>query len=399
MRIAHRIRKIYERRPYPPPALRAAVASWSLPPLEWIDTVRENPQPLAPARILVAGCGVGTEAFAVAQRFSDAEVVAVDFSARSIATARRLQRTADGGERVRFEVADLASPRLIEMTGDRFDLVSCHGVLSYVPDTGAALRNFARCLTPAGILVLGVNGAAHPSVRWRRVLNGFGIDEGEFREGDPVRQVLRVCDSLSLYPPVPIAEMDAGYLAGDIFGPLNQSLPLEEWNDFFRDAGLHVLGNYHAFFAVRALLNRDLHVVVMPRSRAEMGELVDLLQPASFHRLILSRRPAIETPWNDATKLLRRRPLLTPLFKPRWPRGGGASRNLRNVTLKSPSTATAVDLRVPQWEVEVLRRADGERSLREILEAVRPPVPAKVLREAMYLLYLLGVLNFLPESA
>jgi hypothetical protein len=69
------------------------------------------------------------------------------------------------------------------------------------------------------------------------------------------------------------------------------------------------------------------------------------------------------------------------------------------VTLKSPSTATAVDLRVPQWEVEVLRRADGERSLREILEAVRPPVPAKVLREAMYLLYLLAVLNFLPESA
>jgi len=399
MRIASRVRKIYERRPYPPPALRGTIEKWSLPSLEWINAVREKPAALNPARIFVAGCGVGTEAFAFAQRFPDAEVIAVDFSVRSIAAARKLQRRADGGERVRFEVADLSSPHLLDITGDRFDLVSCHGVLSYIPDTAAVLRNFARCLTPAGILVLGVNGASHPSVRWRPVLNAFGIDAGEFREGDRVRQVLRVCDALSIYPPIQIADQDAGYLAGDLFGPLNHALPLAEWNRSFRDAGLHLLGHYHAFFAVRALLNHDLHLAVIPRSRAEIAKLVDVLQPSSFHQLVLSRRPAARIPWDDAAKLLRRRPLLTPLFVARWPRRGGPWRNLRRLTLESPSTTTGVDLRVPEWEVEILRHSDGTQSLRQILEKVRPPVPAKELREAMYLLYLLGVINLLPRRA
>ncbi|MGZ8851302.1 MAG: class I SAM-dependent methyltransferase, partial [Thermoanaerobaculia bacterium] len=91
MTIASRVRRIYERRPYPPLSRRQG-GSWTLPSLEWIDALRESPKPFAPTRIFVAGCGVGTEAIAFAQRFPDAEIVGVDFSARSIATARRTQR-------------------------------------------------------------------------------------------------------------------------------------------------------------------------------------------------------------------------------------------------------------------------------------------------------------------
>jgi SAM-dependent methyltransferase len=398
MGIASRVRRIYERRPYPPPSLRAKAASWSLPSLEWINAIREKPTPLVPARILVAGCGVGTEAFACAQRFPEAEVVGVDFSERSIAAAKRLRRTVDGGARVRFEVADIASRRLAWIAGDRFDLISCHGVLSYVPETVSALRNFARCLTPNGVLLLGVNGAAHPSLRMRGVLPGFGIDADEFREGGRLRDVLRVFDSLSNYPPVSMAEWEAGYLAGDLFGPLNRSLSLAAWNGFCREAGLHLLGTYDAYFVTRVLLNRDLHSAVLPRSRAELSELADTLQPASFHQIVLSRRAPMKTPWTDARKLLRRRPLLTKLHKIRWPRKGGPWHRLHSLTLASPSTNTKVILRVPRWEVEVLRKSDGERSLREILDLVKPPVSAKSLREAMYLLYQLGVVNLLPEK-
>lgn len=399
MGIANRVRRIYERHPYPPPSLRGTAARWSLPSLEWINALREKPTPMAPARILVAGCGVGTEAFAYALRFVEAEVVGVDFSERSIAAAKRLQRTAEGGQRVRFEVADIASPRLVEITGDRFDLVSCHGVLSYVPETVSALRNFARCLSPGGVLILGVNGAAHPSLRMRGALPGFGIDADEFREGGRVREVLRVFDSLSTYPPVSMAEREAGYLAGDLFGPLNRSLSLAEWNGFCREAGLNLLGTYQAYFVTRALLNRDLHSALIPRSRAELSELADALEPASFHQIVLSRRAPMKTPWTDARKLLRRRPILTKLHKIRWPRKGGSWRSLHRLTLKSPSTNTKVSLRVPRWEVEILRKSDGERSLREILDPIRPAVSAKSLREAMYLLYQLGVVNLLPEKS
>jgi SAM-dependent methyltransferase len=398
MGIASRVRRIYERRPYPPPSLRGTAGAWSLPSLEWINAIRERPRPIAPARILVAGCGVGMEAFAFAQRFRDAEVVGVDFSKRSISTAKRLKRTTDGGERVRFVVADISSPRLASIAGDRFDLIHCHGVLSYVPATLAVLCNFKRCMTPDGALVLGVNGAAHPSLRMREVLPGFGIDADEFREAERVRNVLRVFDSLSSYPPVSMAEREAAYLAGDLFGPLNRSLSLAAWNGFCRDAGLHLLGTFHAYFVTRALLNRDLHAAVLPRSRAELSELADALQPASFHQIVLSRRRPMKTPWMDARKLLRRRPMLTKLHKIRWPRKGGPWHRLHSLTLESPSTNTKVTLRVPRWEVEILKKGDGVRSLREILDPVRPPVSAKSLREAMYLLYQLGVLNLLPEK-
>src|SRR3954468_13707085 len=105
MTIGSRVRKIYERRPYPPPARRGAVAKWPLPPLRWIAAVAGWQAVREPERIFVAGCGVGTEAFALAYWLKKATIVAVDFSARSIDVARRMQRTAEGGDRIRFEVA------------------------------------------------------------------------------------------------------------------------------------------------------------------------------------------------------------------------------------------------------------------------------------------------------
>jgi len=54
-----------------------------------------------------------------------------------------------------------------------------------------------------------------------------------------------------------------------------------------------------------------------------------------------------------------------------------------------------VTLRVPQWEVEILRKSDGNRSLAEILDRVRPAVSSRSMSEATYLLYLLGVINLL----
>src|SRR5256886_12917699 len=45
-----------------------------------------------PARILVAGCGTGQNAIAAAKRFSDASVLAIDFSRASLAYAMRKTR-------------------------------------------------------------------------------------------------------------------------------------------------------------------------------------------------------------------------------------------------------------------------------------------------------------------
>lgn len=392
--VGDRVRRIYELRPYPPASLREEGLDWALPPVDWLRSVWSLPAN-GPARILVAGCGVGTEAFGFARRFPSAEVVGVDFSPRSIATARRLRRSIPGGNRVTFEIADLADPRLIILAGGRFDVVSCHGVLSYVTKPASVLRNLFRCLTPFGALILGVNGAKHASLAFRLLLSDFGIDPEEFRESKKLRDVLSLFDTLTGYQP-PVAKRVAGYLSGDLFGPLNVALPLLEWNNLCRQRGFHLLGSYQAHFAVRSTLNADLLHLLMPRSRAQVAELLDALQPESFHRLVFSRRPPAEPPWLHGKRLLRWLPILTPLYSIHFPEGGGPWHHLREVTLKSSSINTKVKLRVPQWEVEILRGSNGKRSLRELLDRVKPGVPAKSLGEAMYLLYQLGAVNLLP---
>lgn len=397
MSIERRVRKLYERYPYPPPPSRLK-PTWALPSVRWIDALREARKPLDPRRILVAGCGAGTEAFMFARQFPRAELVAVDFSDRSITTANRLLRKTRLGGRLRFAAGDLTSPSLLQTTGGDFDLITCHGVLSYIPDAPAVFRNFARALSSDGVLVLGVNGAGHPSVRHRKMLPSFGIDPEEFAENERMRQVIRIFDYLIEYPRLPMADREPGYLAGDIFGPVNLALPLAEWTAMLDGARLHMLGTYHAYYATRALFNHDLHLTMMPRSRREVSELADALQPSSFHQIVVSGRAPAPVPWSDPKELMRWRPARTRLFTFRWPRSGSAPQNLRTVTMRSSSTRTKVELRIPQWEVEALRRADGRQSLRQLLATVKPRVGAKSVSEAMYLLYLMGALNLVqPE--
>lgn len=387
--IGRQVRKIYERRPYPPPAMRVATGVGL--PAEWIAAM--TGRPFHPRRVLVAGCGVGVEAFALAERYPEANVVGVDFSPRAIAEARRLQRKAGARKRMRFEVADLAGSGLEKIAGVEFDVVSCHGVLSYIPDTAAALRNIAGCMSSDGVLMLGVNGAGHLSVRYRAVLREFDYDVDQFRESEDVRELLRVCDTLSVYPPVRIADFDAGYLAGDIFGPLNIALTVGGWNTLLEKGGLHLASTFRAFYATREVINRGLHAVLLPRTRAEVAGIVDVLHPSSFHQLLVTRDVPPAPPFARPERLMKRKPAVTELYKIRKPRKGRRWSDLRDVALRSPSTNTSVDLTIPEWEVEILRRADGSRTLGSILGEVRPAVSPSELGDALYLLYLLGVLN------
>src|SRR4051794_38434132 len=129
--ISKAVREIYDRSPYPERRLSAASnPQCSLPPFPWITAMWQRSHP--PRRILVGGCGTGREAFSLGLQFPEACVIAVDFNARSIAIAKEIQRRNPNVKNVRFVVCDLASSRFYKMAGDRFDFVSCHGVLSYI---------------------------------------------------------------------------------------------------------------------------------------------------------------------------------------------------------------------------------------------------------------------------
>ena len=399
MNVGDRVRRIYEKRPYPRIGGENPFrARWRLAPLDWIRAVWQ-PAPGLPRRILVAGCGTGAEAFALARRLPDTEIVGVDFSPGSIAVASAVQKRDSRARQIRFVVGDLTSSRFGRSVGEGFDFVSCHGVLSYLPRPDRALENLAGCLRPDGALFLGVNGARHYSVGWRRALPAFGFDIAEFREGVRVRKVLKLFDAIAGHRRDEIARRGAEFLSSDLFGPLNRALPLADWTRLCRRAGLHLLGSYSVHQSLRPIVNGGWWGLLMPRSRAEVCDIVEWINPTAFHRLVFSPRKPADPPWDSPHELLRWRPGRTALYSRRLPKPRG-SLALRRLELKSRSTNTLLNVEMFEREVEILRRADGARSLRDILEPRSPSLRRAPLhcRETLYLLYLLAVINLRAPS-
>jgi SAM-dependent methyltransferase len=366
--------------------------------MEWINAVWQPPQPI-PARILVAGCGTGNEAFALRDRFPDSEIVAVDFSSHSIDLAKKSKRARHSKRKVQFAVCDLAGRRFAEIATEKFDFISCHGVLSYVPRADKALRNIRRCLADDGVFYLGVNGAGHYSTAWRQVLKRFGFEVNQMADGLGLRKILALLDTISEMEICSIARSEPAYLSGDLFGPLIRNLPLRDWVEISARAGLHFLASHAGSRGFRSAINNETFPLLMPRSGADLAQILDILQPASFHALLFAKRPRATPPWNSGSELLDWRPLLAPhLRNHRWPGRRGRWETIQAVRIKTPATNTLVELRVPGWLLEILRNSHGALSLRQILRAVESRFNAALLQRQLYPLHHLDVLS-LEEPA
>ena len=287
---AERTRKSYDVRPYPQGDLKALIRKGgSLPPLKWMQAIG-RPGKTAPKSVLVAGCGVGVEAFVLRALLPGAEIVAVDFSARSIAEARRLQKTGGEARAIRFLVADLTDPDLARKTGGDFDLITCHGVLSYIPDPARVLENFASITAPGGALYLGVNGEAHTSTRLRPWLASFGLNIADLREERRLRGLLRLWDSLQDDEAGQLAAMSSSYLAGDVCGPHFNNWPLARWNAEAAGSGWETAATWLLPMALRLALEDDRHTPLLPSAVGPLAECLDQARPAGFHKLLLRKR-------------------------------------------------------------------------------------------------------------
>jgi SAM-dependent methyltransferase len=396
--ISRQIQQLYREFPYPPVGKsKPFQPKWRLAPMEWIDALWQPAYP--PRRILVAGCGTGNEAFALRHRFPAAQIVAADFSDRSIALARKLQGQFSGKKTIRFVQLDLSSEQFGEIVGRNFDFVSCHGVLTYVARPKRILRNLTACLAPGGALYLGVNGAGHFSEKWRHALPAFGLGPNKWEDGARLRGVLKMYDALSEHRVGWIAKQPAEYLAGDLFGPLIRNLPLVYWTTLCRECGLHFLGSYYAQKALAPVFNNNLYELLIPRSRAEIHGLVDQIAPASFHCLVFARRSPFVPPWHDAEALKRCLIASTKLYALACPRRKGSWKTLRRVAIKSLPTNTFVQLGIPEWALEILRHSGSQLEIGQILREALPEISPKSLRKHLYLLYLLALINLRPASA
>lgn len=97
-------------------------------------------------RILDAGCGTGLIGHALVERgIASERIIGVDASAASLGLA------ADSGMYTELVQVDLTVA--LPFDDNTFGGVICGGVFTYIRDTGAVLREFARVLRPGGVIV------------------------------------------------------------------------------------------------------------------------------------------------------------------------------------------------------------------------------------------------------
>src|SRR5437763_14913498 len=106
-----------------------------------------------PRRALDVGTGTGDGAFAVAQRFPDAEVIGVDISEAMISEARR-KTPHDLAERVRFEIGDASA---LPFEAGAFELVALANMIPFFDE-------LARIVSPEGFVVFGFSGGSETPI-------------------------------------------------------------------------------------------------------------------------------------------------------------------------------------------------------------------------------------------
>ena len=149
-----KVRNQYEENPFP---------RWSSIPIPRSTTIGEAlqtsyPHFRAPAKlfeecsILIAGCGTGQQPIHIALRYPNCQLMAIDLSLKSLASAMRRSIEYDVSN-VRFLQADILK---LNECDDNFDFISCTGVLHHMADPIAGWRVLVSKLSPGGVMKIGI---------------------------------------------------------------------------------------------------------------------------------------------------------------------------------------------------------------------------------------------------
>ena len=153
--ISRDVRELYEENPYPRWVRTARGEA-----LNGIGAYLYRKFPLArfqrragtSVNILIAGCGTGQHSIEVAQRFRDAQVLAIDLSLSSLAYARRKSQEL-GLTNIEYGQADILE---LGALGRNFDLIEVVGVLHHMADPYAAWGTLLSLLRPGGFMMVGL---------------------------------------------------------------------------------------------------------------------------------------------------------------------------------------------------------------------------------------------------
>jgi 2-polyprenyl-3-methyl-5-hydroxy-6-metoxy-1,4-benzoquinol methylase len=103
-------------------------------------------------RVLVAGCGTGSEALVLARAHAPARIVGIDLSRRSLAYAIRMARKFEVPN-VRFLQGDVLDVKGLH---EQFHAVVCVGVLHHMAEPLQGWRALTEVLVPGGVMQIGL---------------------------------------------------------------------------------------------------------------------------------------------------------------------------------------------------------------------------------------------------
>jgi 2-polyprenyl-3-methyl-5-hydroxy-6-metoxy-1,4-benzoquinol methylase len=236
--VSQRVQQQYEENPYPrwehaAPETSASIAGFVAAKFPKGGFAR-------PARtmqdILIAGCGTGQRAVAMARRFGDRNLLAVDLSLASLGYARR--KSEEAGLHIAYGQADILELGALER---QFDLIESLGVLHHLDAPFAGWRALLSCLRPGGVMLVGLysESARRPVTAARARIAAQGLagspdDIRAFRQelmpnGDP--SIIGSEDFFSLS-----ACRDL------LFHVQEHGLTLPQIGDFIRASGQRLLG-------------------------------------------------------------------------------------------------------------------------------------------------------------
>jgi len=236
---SQQVRAQYESHPYPrwdtPPPPRRADIRAHLAALPGIDRAA---LPAAPLATLVAGCGTGYEAIDLARTDPGLTVTALDLSRASLAYAQR------NAAELKLDIAFVQGDLLDLDDADRYDLITCTGVLHHLADPLDGLRSLAEVLAPGGVLRVALySRRARALVREAHALiaaHGWSGDDGI--------RALRA-HILALPPEAPLARLiesdDFWSMSGCrdlLFHVLEHQFDLPEIGRMIDAAGLRLVG-------------------------------------------------------------------------------------------------------------------------------------------------------------
>ena len=191
--------------------------------------------------VLIAGCGTGSDAIFVHQRFRGVRVLAIDLSLSSISYAMRKTREL-GLTNIEYAQADILKLGAVERT---FDIIGAIGVLHHLADPFDGWRILLSRLRPGGFMCLGL----YSQLGRRQVTKAreFIATRGYTGSPDDIRRFRRdVLAQDSTAELRSLSNAHAFYSLSDCrdlaFHVQEQCLTLGQIESFLAESGLHFIG-------------------------------------------------------------------------------------------------------------------------------------------------------------